>query len=118
MRGTGLTHGEELDLLSKWLGPQSSAHIKRIWAVHINHPAEGLRMARSSLEECYGTLKMIEKFPKISNKDPQKLRELGDLLQELVLAQHEGSLPVLAYLDTVKGLNPIAEKLPFNLQEK
>lgn len=83
-------------------------------------------MAWSRLQEYYGSAEMIEKalldrverFPKISNKDPQKLRELGDLLQELVSAQREGNLPGLTYLDTARGLNPIVEKLPFGLQEK
>lgn len=126
IEGSGLTCSEELDLLTKWLGPQSSAHIKRIRAVHVNNPDLGLTMAWSRLQECYGSAEMIEKalldrvaiFPKISNKDPQKLRELGDLLQELVSAQHEGNLPGLTYLDTARGLNPIVEKLPVGLQEK
>lgn len=60
----------------------------------------------------------MEKFPKINNKDTQRLRELCDLLQELVSAQCEGNLPRLSCLDTARGLNPIVEKLPFNLQEK
>lgn len=126
LEGIGLTCSEELDLLTKWLGPQSSAHVKRIRAVHVNDPALGLRMAWSRLQECYGAAEMIEKalldrvekFPRINNKDPQKLRELGDLLQELVSARHEGNLPGLTYLDTARGLNPIVEKLPFGLQEK
>ncbi len=83
-------------------------------------------MTWSRLQECYGSPEMIEKalfdrvekFPKLNNKDPRKLRELGDLLQELVSAQHEGNLPGLTYLDTARGLNPIMEKLPFSLQEK
>ena len=126
IQGTGLSSSEELDLLTKWLGPQSSAHVKRIRAVHVNDPAVGLRKAWSRLQECYGSPEMVEmaflnrleKFPKITNKDPQKLRELGDLLQEIVSASHMGDLPGLTYLDTAKGLNPIVEKLPFNLQEK
>ncbi|KAI4876335.1 hypothetical protein NFI96_002704 [Prochilodus magdalenae] len=126
IKGTGLTSSEEFDLLTKWLGPQSSEHVKRIRAVHINDPALGLQMAWTRLQECYGSPEMIEKalfdrlerFPRISNKDPQKLRELGDLLQEIVAAQYEGNLPGLTYLDTARGLNPIVEKLPFSLQEK
>ncbi|KAG7523181.1 hypothetical protein JOB18_041139 [Solea senegalensis] len=42
----------------------------------------------------------LENFPKFSNKDPQKLRELGDLLTELNSAKSEGYLPGLSYLDT------------------
>ncbi|XP_034073861.1 uncharacterized protein LOC117547343 [Gymnodraco acuticeps] len=125
-KGTDLTCSEELDLLIKWLGPQSSAHVKRIRAVHVNDSARGLIMTWSRLQDCYGSPEMIEKalfdrveqFPKINNRDPVKLRELGDLLQELVSAQQEGNLPGLSCLDTSRGLNPIVEKLPFNLQDK
>ncbi len=77
-------------------------------------------------EETYGTpeavehslLKRIEEFPRISNRDSVKLRELGDLLLELEYAKAGGYLPGLAYLDTSCGVNPILEKLPFSLQEK
>ena len=125
-KGTDLTCSEELDLLIKWLGPESSAHVKRIRAVHVNDSARGLIMAWSRLQDCYGSPEMIEKalfdrveqFPKINNRDAVKLRELGDLLQELVSAQQEGNLPGLACLDTSRGLNPIVEKLPLNLQDK
>lgn len=72
-KGTDLTCSEELDLLIKWLGPQSSAHVKRIRAVHVNDSARGLIMAWSRLQDCYGSPEMIEKalfdrveqFPKI-----------------------------------------------------
>ncbi len=46
------------------------------------------------------------------------LRELGDLLQEVVSAKHEGYLPGLLYLDTARGVAPIVDKLPHSLQEK
>ncbi|XP_058881751.1 uncharacterized protein LOC131737334 [Acipenser ruthenus] len=126
MEGLHLTASEELDLLTKWLGPQSSEHVKRIRAVHVSQPAAGLKMAWERLEECYGSPEVIEKalfeklekFPKISNKDPLKLRELGDLLRELECAKSEGYLPGLTYLDTARGVNPIVEKLPYGLQEK
>ena len=126
IRGIDLTCSEELDLLTKWLGPQSSAHIERIRAVHVNDSTQGLKMAWSRLQECYGSPEMIEKalfdrvekFPKINSRDYPKLREIGDLLQELASAKREGYLPGLACLDTARGLNPIVEKLPWNLQEK
>ena len=89
IQGLKLTYNEELDLLTRWLGPQSSEQVRRIRAVHVSDPAAGLRMAWMRLEECYGSTEIIEKalldklerFPKISNKDPLKLRELGDLLR-------------------------------------
>lgn len=55
IQGLKLTCTEELDLLIKWLGPQSSEHVKRIRAVHVNDPAAGLNMAWTRLEECYGS---------------------------------------------------------------
>ena len=78
------------------------------------------------LEDCYGCpeviehalLKRLEEFLRISNKDPRQLRELGDLLQELESAKWSSLPPGLAYLDTARGVNPIVEKLPYNLQEK
>jgi len=56
------------------------------------------------LEECYGSAEMIEnalltkleEFPKISNKDNEKLRELGDLLLEMEAARKVGFLPGLS----------------------
>lgn len=37
-REVGLTYGEQLDLLVKWLGKESSEHIKRIRAAHATNP--------------------------------------------------------------------------------
>ncbi|XP_026147341.1 uncharacterized protein LOC113121247 [Carassius auratus] len=122
----GLTAREELDLLTKWLGPESSMQAKRIRSVHAHFPIAGVRMLWQRLEECYGCpevienalLRKLEEFPKISNRDGQRLRELGDMLMELESAKSGGHLPGLAILDTARGVNPIIEKLPFNLQER
>ena len=78
------------------------------------------------LEDCYGCpevidhalLKRLEDFPRISNKDPRQLKELGDLLQELESAKGSGLTLGRAYLDTARGVNPIVEKLPYSLQER
>ncbi|KAI4874288.1 hypothetical protein NFI96_026210, partial [Prochilodus magdalenae] len=124
--GLYLTASEELDLLIKWLGSQSSNHVMRIRAVYSTNPTVGLHKAWERLEECYGSPEVIERallervdnFPNVSQKDPVKLRELGDLLKELEAAKTQGYLPGLSYLDTARGVNPIVEKLPFGLQEK
>lgn len=121
-----LSPREELDLLVKWLGPQSSEQAKRISSVNVQHPATGLYMVWKRLEETYGApeaiehalFKRIEEFPRLSNKDNLKLQELGDLLLEMEYSKEEGYLPGLAYLDTARGINPIVEKLPYGLQEK
>ncbi|KAL1007525.1 hypothetical protein UPYG_G00087930, partial [Umbra pygmaea] len=121
-----LTAREELDLLTKWLGAGSSEQAKRIRAVHIGNPAAGVAMVWQRLEECYGTpeviedalLKKIEDFPRLTNRDNVKLRELSDILLELECAKQDGALPGLVYLDTARGVKQIVEKLPYNLQEK
>lgn len=122
----GLSALEEINLLVKWLGPESSQQAQRIKAVSIHKPTVGLTMIWSRLEECYGSPEAIERalfgklenFPKLSNKEYHKLRELGDLLLEVETAKLDGYLPGLNYLDTAKGVCLIVEKLPFNLQEK
>ncbi|KAK9973155.1 hypothetical protein ABG768_023899 [Culter alburnus] len=126
VEGLHLSATEQLDLLSKWLGEQSLHYVRRIRAVHTGNPDTGLRKAWERLEDCYGSPEIIEKslfdridsFPKISNRDAKKLRELGDLLQEVESAKHEGYLSGLTYLDTARGVAPIVDKLPYSLQEK
>lgn len=122
-----LSPQEELDLLSKWLGPQSAAQAKRIRAAYINNnPIAGLNMVRQRLADCFGApeiiehalLKKTEDFPKVANRENQHLRELGDLLLELQAAKLNGYLPGLSHLDTAHGVNPILAKLPYNLQER
>ncbi|XP_057694147.1 uncharacterized protein LOC130917078 [Corythoichthys intestinalis] len=121
-----LSAREELDLLSKWLGVESSQQAKRIRAVHILNPEAGARMVWQRLEESYGSpeviedalLKKVEQFPRLSNKDNAKLRDLSDILLELECAKEDGALPGLTYLDTARGTRPIVEKLPYNIQEK
>ncbi|KAK3524723.1 hypothetical protein QTP86_001368 [Hemibagrus guttatus] len=62
------------------------------------NPDTGLRKAWERLEDCFGSPEIIEKslfdridsFPKISNKDAKKLRELRDLLQEVESAKRKG----------------------------
>lgn len=124
--GLGLTSTEMLDLLIKWLGPESVKHIKRIRSVHVGNPDVALKKAWDRLQECYAAPEIMEKslfkrldeFPRISAKDYGKLRDLGDLLMEIQGAREEGYLTGLAYLDTARGIGPIVEKLPHGLQEK
>ena len=126
IRDLGLTASEEMNLLIKWLGPESSEHAKRLKSVNIKHPPVGLNMIWSRLEECYGSpeaienslFARIESFPKLSSKEPHKLRDLSDLLCELQAAKLDGYLPGLSCLDSARGVGPIVEKLPFHLQEK
>ncbi|XP_042150458.1 uncharacterized protein LOC121838334 [Ixodes scapularis] len=120
-----VTANEELDLLVNWLGRESSVYAKRLRSVHVDNPAAGLEIVWERLEDCYGRPEVIEdalfkrigSFPKFSDKDTHKLRELGDLLLELEAAKADPHLTGLGYLDTARGVNPIAEKLPHRLQE-
>lgn len=78
---------KELDLLIKWLCPQS-AEIERLEAVHIDKPAAALSTAWDRLECGFSSPEAIEnalfkrllKFPKISSKDSLNFQELSDLL--------------------------------------
>nr|XP_057920014.1 uncharacterized protein LOC131111058 isoform X1 [Doryrhamphus excisus]XP_057920015.1 uncharacterized protein LOC131111058 isoform X1 [Doryrhamphus excisus]XP_057920016.1 uncharacterized protein LOC131111058 isoform X1 [Doryrhamphus excisus]XP_057920018.1 uncharacterized protein LOC131111058 isoform X1 [Doryrhamphus excisus]XP_057920019.1 uncharacterized protein LOC131111058 isoform X1 [Doryrhamphus excisus] len=126
IRGLNLTAREELDLLLRWLGPESSTQAMRIRSAHVHNITAGVALVWERLDDNYGSpevienalLSKLENFPKISNKDNQRLRELGDILLEIQAAKAEGYLPGLAYLDTARGVNPIVEKLPYGLQER
>ena len=52
-----LTAGEELDLLVKWLGKESSEYIKRIRAVHVTNPKAALRCLGQGSESATPPLK-------------------------------------------------------------
>ena len=121
-----LSAAQQLDLMTKWLGTESREYAKRIRSVYVGNPTEALRKAWERLRECYATPEIMEKsffqrlesFPRLSNRDHVKLRELGDLLSEILGAKEDGYLTGLSYLDTSRGISPITEKLPFGLQEK
>lgn len=84
IEGLDLTAGEELDLLAKWLGKESSEYVKRFRSVNINHPKLAFKMVWDRLRECYAAPEIVESalfskldnFPRISNIDNVKLREL------------------------------------------
>lgn len=90
------------------------------------YPLQRLSLLWKILYETYGAPEMVESslfrrlenFPKISNRDNCRLRELSDLLKEIQAAMQDGDLMGLSYLDTPWGVNPIIQKLPFSLQEK
>ncbi|XP_073714235.1 uncharacterized protein [Misgurnus anguillicaudatus] len=126
VEGLSLKPSEELDLIIKWLGGESLQHAKRIRAVHVNNPAEGLEMVWRRLDRSYGSPEAIEAFlfsrmydfPKLSIKDSKKLLEFSDLLLEILAAKKEEYLQGLNFLDTARGINPILEKLPYSIQEQ
>ncbi|XP_051916306.1 uncharacterized protein LOC127597357 [Hippocampus zosterae] len=65
----GLTCSQELDLLVKWLGKESSEHVKRIRAVYTTNPQAALQVSWDRLQECYATPEVVENalFKKLDN---------------------------------------------------
>ena len=127
MKELSVTSFEEMDLLVKWLGPESSKHALSIRTSNPNNPDLGLKRIWERLEERYGCPEMVESalkgklanFPKISNKDPKKLYELADILSEFEAAKENANYKnLLAYFDSSSGVGPIVAKLPHQLQEK
>lgn len=121
-----LSSSEEMDLLIKWLGKNSSEQALRIRSVNIQEPSLGLKTIWERLNKTYRSPEVLERalfskidnFSKIQNRDGKKLQELADPLIELDVAKRDGYLPGRGYLDTTRGVQPIVEKLPFYLQDK
>ncbi len=75
--GLGRTAGEELDLLIRGLGKESSDHVKKLRPAHVSDPTVALNVTWEILIECYGPpgiienalLQRLENFPKILSKD-------------------------------------------------
>ncbi|KAG7471657.1 hypothetical protein JOB18_010271 [Solea senegalensis] len=99
---------------------------QREYGQFIYDAAAGVNMVWQRLEDCYGSteaienalLKKVDEFPRISNRENQRLRELGDLLLKLEAARVDGFLPGLNYLGSSRGITQIAQKLPYSLQDK
>ncbi|XP_075539206.1 uncharacterized protein LOC142573874 [Dermacentor variabilis] len=108
VRDLGLSAQEELDLLIKWHGPESSRQARRLKSVHVDDFSTGLNVVWKRLDDVFGRpeaiedalLKRLEDFPKISYRENTRLQELGDLLLELEAAKTDPYLAGLGYLDT------------------
>ncbi|XP_076074970.1 uncharacterized protein LOC143045968 [Mytilus galloprovincialis] len=122
-----VSDSEQIDLLIKWLGPESAKHAISIRASNANNPSIGIQRLWKRLDERYGAPEMLEaslmsklaKFPTLTNKDNARLYELSDILSEIEYHKENPKLGcLLAYFDSSSGINPIVEKLPYGLQEK
>ncbi|XP_076102049.1 uncharacterized protein LOC143071561 [Mytilus galloprovincialis] len=122
-----VSDSEQIDLLIKWLGPESAKHAISIRASNANNPTIGIQRLWKRLDERYGAPEMLEaslmsklaKFPTLTNKDSARLYELSDILSEIEYHKENPKLGcLLAYFDSSSGINPIVEKLPYGLQEK
>ncbi|CAC5421662.1 unnamed protein product [Mytilus coruscus] len=126
-RELGVTPFEEMDLLVKWLGPESSKFAKIIRAANAHDPPRGLQRIYDRLQERYGRPEMVERalkrklhaFHTITNKDCVKLYDLLDILTEIESSMlNPKYTTLLSYYNSSSGINPIVAKLPYFLQEK
>ncbi|XP_068209384.1 uncharacterized protein [Palaemon carinicauda] len=122
-----VSDSEQLDLLVKWLGAESSKHAISIRLSNADNPSRGLQRLWQRLDERYGTPEMVEasiknklaQFPKLTNKENKRLYELPDILSEIEYYKENPKLRcLLAYFDSSSGIKPIVSKLPYGLQEK
>ena len=121
-----LTPFEEIDLLVKYLGPESSKFASSIRSSNTYDPAKGLQSTWARLEERYGRPEMVEyalkkklhNFPKL-NKDMTKLYDLLDILCEVEsIKANPQYATLLSYFDSSSGVTPVINKLPPGMQEK
>ncbi|VDH90793.1 Hypothetical predicted protein [Mytilus galloprovincialis] len=129
MKELSVTPSEELDLLIKWLGPDSARQAESIKAASASDHVGGLHKIWDRLDVRYGSPELIEQclktklanFPKLTNtaKDYERLYELYDILCEIQFVKNNPQYSqVLAYYDSSTGVNQIVNCLPHNLQEK
>lgn len=122
----GVISREEVDLLLKWLGPNSAKQAWTIQASNVNDPGKGLERIWERLEERFAAPEIIHStisqkimsFPKII-KDPSKLYDLADLTTELEYLKENPKLSVsLSFYDSSAGVNQLVTKLPYHIQDK
>ena len=119
---------EEIDLLLRWLGPESSVQATRIRRANPGDTVAALNKIWQRLDERYGSPELIDsklrselaKFPVLQlPKDKTLLYSLVDLLSEIECNKNNPQYSLLlSYYDTPVGINPIVSKLPENLQNK
>ena len=127
MEDLQVSDAEQIDLLVKWLGTESSLHAVSIRSSNAGNPKRGLQRLWERLDERYGSPEMAEaslkaklaNFPKMSNKDTKRLYELSDILSEIESYKEDKKFQcLLGYFDSSSGIRPIVAKLPYALQEK
>ena len=118
---------EELDLLTKYLGPDSRKWALSIRSANVDNPKRGREKIWQRLNDRYACpeiieasiKKRLEDFPKLTNRDGKKLFDLCDILTQIESLKESGPYASqFSYFDTSSGVNPIVSKLPYNLQEK
>ncbi|XP_052680203.1 uncharacterized protein LOC128160966 [Crassostrea angulata] len=118
---------EELKLLVRWLGPESSKHAADIQQANAGNPGRGLHQIWARLDERYGAIELIDDslksklaaFPQLMIKDPKELYKLSDLLTQVDgVKKNPKYSAALSYYDTSLGIAPIVSKLPYQWREK
>ena len=118
---------EEMDLLIKYLGPESKKWALSIRSSNVDNPGRGRDRIWARLNDRFASpeiieasiKKRLEDFPKLTNKDNKRLFDLSDILSQIESLK-ESTLyrSLFSYFDTSSGVNPIVGKLPYSLQEK
>ena len=114
---------EELDLLSKYLGPSSKSYTESIRAAHYNNPERALCAIWERLDQrfncpeqtVYALKSKINSFPslnEINQNNKSKLYELCDLLDEVNAYKSNPNFIQLMIFDSSEGVNLILNKLP------
>ncbi|KAK3086079.1 hypothetical protein FSP39_013163 [Pinctada imbricata] len=116
-----------MDLLAKWLGPESSKYAVSIRAANSSFPHRGVARLWERLEERYGSPELVEaslkakleSLPKLRPEDNKMLYDLSDIVAEIIgCKENPKYATLLSYFDSSSGIIPIINKLPRNLQEK
>ncbi|XP_070203230.1 uncharacterized protein [Littorina saxatilis] len=129
MKDLDLTPQEELDLLVKNLGPESSKYAYSLRSSNPANPQRALQLLWERLDDRYGSPEQVEsclktkleRFPQLTslNKDSRKLYELCDILDEIQCAKENPNLSLLfALYDSSAGVNSIVCKLPHAIRQK
>ena len=118
---------EELDLLVKWLGPDSGRQAQSIRAANVHCPDRGVQRVWERLEERYARPESVEAslqsrleiFPKLTHHDNTRLYDLCDIVSEILAIKEDPNFSsLLAYYDSSMGVNKIVNKLPHNIRDK
>lgn len=121
MKDLQVTPFEEMDLLVKYLGNESSKYAMSLCAANTSNPVKGLKRIWDRQDERYGSPEVIDaclrakldKFPKIASKDSKKLYDLTDLLCEIEsVKENPRYVTLLSYFDASSGVTPVVNKLP------
>ncbi|CAG2253903.1 unnamed protein product [Mytilus edulis] len=127
LRELDATDSEQLDLLNRYLGPQSKRHAASLRVANSHNENQAVVKIWQRLDERYGAPESIaaalkdrlDKFNKINNTEYDKLYELYDLLAEVEsIKENDIYRTVLSFYDSSYGVNAIVGKLPNFIQTK